>query len=191
MPKIALRAYNREISSLIDRGQTDEAVVHCQYILQTYPKHLETYRLLGKAYLEAHRHTEALDLFQRILAVVPDDFITNVGMSIIRGEEDDLTAAIWHMERAFESQPSNQAIQDELKHLYGRRDGQEPTKIRLTRGALCRMYARGNQNRQAIAEIKSILNENSRSTRPGSIACQDVFSLRYDSRCSGTLAENP
>ncbi len=159
MPKIALRAYNREISSLIDRGQTDEAVAHCQYILQTYPKHLETYRLLGKAYLEAHRHTEAMDLFQRILAVVPDDFITHVGMSIIRGEEDDLNAAIWHMERAFESQPSNQAIQDELKHLYGRRDGQEPTKIRLTRGALCRMYARGNQNRQAIAEIKSILNE--------------------------------
>ncbi len=49
-------------------------------------------------------------------------------MSIIRGEEENLNAAIWHMERAFEVQPSNQAIQDELKHLYGRRDGQEPTK---------------------------------------------------------------
>ena len=159
MPKIALRAYYREISSLIDRGQTDEAVAHCQYILQTYPKHLQTYRLLGKAYLEAHRNNEAIDLFNRVLAVVPDDFTTHVGMSIIRGEEDDLNASIWHMERAFETQPSNQAIQDELKHLYGRRDGQEPTKVRLTRGALCRMYARGNQTRQAIAEIKSILNE--------------------------------
>ncbi len=61
MPKLSLRAYNREISSLIDRGQTDEAVAHCQYILQTYPKHLETYRLLGKAYLEAHRNSEAID----------------------------------------------------------------------------------------------------------------------------------
>ncbi len=159
MPKITLRAYNREISSLIDRGLTDEAVAHCQYILQSYPKHLDTYRLLGKAYLEAHRHKEAVDLFQRVLAVVPDDFVTHVGMSIIRGEENDLEAAIWHMERAFEVQPSNQAIQDELKHLYGKRDGQEPQKIRLTRGALCRMYARGNQNRQAIAEIKSILHE--------------------------------
>lgn len=159
MPKITLRAYNREIGGLIDRGLTDEAVAHCQYILQTYPKHLDTYRLLGKAYLEAHRHKEAIDLFQRVLAVVPDDFVTHVGMSIIRGEEGDLDAAIWHMERAFEVQPSNQAIQDELKHLYGKRDGQEPQKIRLTRGALCRMYARGNQNRQAIAEIKSILHE--------------------------------
>ena len=159
MPKISLRAYNREISNLIDRGQTDEAVAHCQYILQTYPKHLESYRLLGKAYLEAHRYSEAIDIFQRVLAVVPDDFITHVGISIIRNDENNLDAAIWHMERAFEVQPSNQAIQDELKHLYGRRDGQEPLKIRLTRGALCRMYARGNQTRQAIAEIKSILTE--------------------------------
>jgi tetratricopeptide (TPR) repeat protein len=159
MPKISLRAYNREISNLIDRGQTDEAVAHCQYILQTYPKHLESYRLLGKAYLEAHHYSEAVDIFQRVLAVVPDDFITHVGMSIIRNDENNLDAAIWHMERAFEVQPSNQAIQDELKHLYGHRDGQEPQKIRLTRGALCRMYARGNQTRQAIAEIKSILTE--------------------------------
>ncbi len=159
MANISLRAYNREISNLIDRGQTDEAVAHCQYILQTYPKYIETYRLLGKAYLEGRQHKEAVDVFQRVLSVAPDDFITHVGMSIIREEEDNLAASIWHMERAFEVQPSNQAIQDELKHLYGKRDGEEPLKIRLTRGALCRMYARGNQYRQAVAEIKSLLVE--------------------------------
>ncbi len=159
MANISLRAYNREISNLIDRGQTDEAVAHCQYILQYYPKYIETYRLLGKAYLEGHHHPEAMDVFQRILTVAPDDFITQVGMSIIREDEGNLAASIWHMERAFESQPSNQAIQDELKHLYGKRDGEEPLKIRLTRGALCRMYARGNQYRQAVAEIKSLLAE--------------------------------
>ncbi len=159
MANISLRAYNREISNLIDRGQTDEAVAHCQYILQYYPKYIETYRLLGKAYLEGHHHPEAMDVFQRILTVAPDDFITQVGMSIIREDEGNLAASIWHMERAFETQPSNQAIQDELKHLYGKRDGEEPLKIRLTRGALCRMYARGNQYRQAVAEIKSLLAE--------------------------------
>jgi tetratricopeptide (TPR) repeat protein len=159
MANISLRAYNREISNLIDRGQTDEAVAHCQYILQYYPKYIETYRLLGKAYLEGHHHAEAMDVFQRILTVAPDDFITQVGMSIIREDEGNLAASIWHMERAFETQPSNQAIQDELKHLYGKRDGEEPLKIRLTRGALCRMYARGNQYRQAVAEIKSLLAE--------------------------------
>lgn len=159
MAQISLRAYNREISSLIDSGQIDEAIAHCQYILQTYPKYIETYRLLGKAYLEGQQHKEAIDVFQRVLTVAADDFITHVGMSIIREDEGKLDAAIWHMERAFEVQPSNQAIQDELKQLYGKRDGTEPQKIRLTRGALCRMYARGNQYRQAVAEIKSLLAE--------------------------------
>ncbi len=50
-------------------------------------------------------------------------------------------------------------IQDELRRLYGRRDGVEPPKLRLTRGALVRMYARGDLYRQAIAEAKAALAE--------------------------------
>ncbi len=53
MAKISLRAYNREIETLIERGQSEEAIAHCKFILKTYPKHIDTYRLLGKAFLEA------------------------------------------------------------------------------------------------------------------------------------------
>ncbi len=63
MAKVSLRAYNREIETLIDRGQFDEAIAHCRHILKTYPKHLETYRLLGKAYLESKRYGDAVDIF--------------------------------------------------------------------------------------------------------------------------------
>ncbi len=56
MAKISLRMYNREIEGLIEQGQRlDEAIAHCRHILKTYTKHLETYRLLGKSYLEAKR----------------------------------------------------------------------------------------------------------------------------------------
>lgn len=51
MSKVALRVYNREIETLIDQGHLEEAIAHCQHILKIYPKHLESYRLLGKAYL--------------------------------------------------------------------------------------------------------------------------------------------
>jgi tetratricopeptide (TPR) repeat protein len=105
MAKVSLRAYNREIETMIDRGQLDEAIAHCHHILKTFPKHLETYRLLGKTYLESKRHGDAADIFLRILASVPDDFVAQVGMSIIRDEENKLDDAIWHMERAFETQP--------------------------------------------------------------------------------------
>ncbi len=159
MSKVALRVYNREIETLIDQGHIDETIAHCQHILKLYPKHLETYRLLGKAYLEGRRYPDAADIFQRVLMTVPDDFISQLGMSIVCDEQKDLDGAIWHMERAFEVNPSNSGVQGELRRLYGRRDGLEPPKIRLTRGALAQMYTKGGQYQQAIAEIKSVLAE--------------------------------
>jgi len=159
MAKVSLRIYNREIERLVEQGQTDEAIAHCRHILKTFPKHLETYRLLGKAYLEARRYGEAVDIFGRLLMAVPDDFVAHVGLSIIRDEESKLDDAIWHMERAFEVQSSNAAIQAELQRLYGRRDGMEPPKIRMTRGALARIYVAGELYPQAIAEIRGVLAE--------------------------------
>ena len=159
MAKVSLRIYNREIESLIDQGNTNEAIAHCHHILKTFSKHLATYRLLGKAYLELKRYNEAVDIFGRVLMSVPDDFVSHVGMSIINDEENKLDDAIWHMERAFEAQPSNAAIQGELQRLYGRRDGMEPPKIRMTRGALAHMYVQGELYPQAIAEIRAVLSQ--------------------------------
>lgn len=159
MASISLRAYHRQIEEWIDQGLYDQAITHCRHILSFYPKCLETYRLLGKAFLESQKFGDANDIFQRILSSLPDDFISHVGMSIIREDESNLNEAIWHMERAFEMQPSNNAIQGELRRLYGRRDGIEPPKVNLNRSALARMYLKGNLHSQAIAEIRMALAE--------------------------------
>src|SRR5512142_1650706 len=159
MAKVSLRVYNQEIETMIDRGQLDEAIAHCKHILKTFPKHLQSYRLLGKAYLEYKRYPDAADIFARVLVAVPNDFVANVGMSIIRDEENKLDEAVWHMERAFEVQPSNAAIQSELQRLYGRRDGVAPPRIRMTRGALAQMYVQGELYPQAISEIKGVLKD--------------------------------
>ena len=159
---ISLRAYNREIEQLIDNGQFNESIAHCQFILSSFPKCIETYRVFGKSLLEQNKYSEALDLLTRVLSVFPDDFISHVGLSIIHEKQNNLNLAIWHMEQAFDVQPSNLAVQDELKRLFGKRDGEQPTKIRLTRGALVRMYARGELFQQAISEINAILIEDPR-----------------------------
>ncbi len=159
MAEIALRTYVKEIDEAIEQEQLDQAIALCRHVLETYPKNLETYRLLGKAYLEAKRYGDAADLFQRVLSAVPDDFVAHVGMSIVREDEGNLDASIWHMERAFETNPANPTIQQELRRLIGRRDGLEPHKVRLTRGALARMYAHGELYQQAVAELRSALNE--------------------------------
>jgi tetratricopeptide (TPR) repeat protein len=159
MAKIPLRTYIKDIETLIERGNTDEAIAHCRHILKTFPKFLDAYRMLGKAYLEAHHYNEAADVFKRVLMAAPDDFVSHVGLSIINDEQKKLEDTIWHMERAFETQPSNAAIQSELQRLYGRRDGMEPHKIRLTRGALAHMYVQGELYPQAIGEIRSVLSD--------------------------------
>jgi tetratricopeptide (TPR) repeat protein len=157
MAKISLRNYDHLIENLIENGQHDEAIAHCRHILQTFPKYIEVYRLLGKTYLEAKHYNEAVDIFQRVLMSVPDDFVSHVGLSIIADDQSKLDEAIWHMERAFETQPSNAAIQGELQRLFGRRDGVEPPKIRLTRGALAHMYVQGELYAQAVSEIRAVL----------------------------------
>ena len=134
MAQIPLREYLNGIEELIDGGQIDEALEHCRHILESYPKNIDTYRMMAKALLEAKRYGEAEDIFQRVLSSCPDDFVAHIGMSIIREEANDLDKAIWNMERAFETQPSNRAIQDELRRLYGKREGYAPPKVRLTRG---------------------------------------------------------
>lgn len=159
MPRISLRTYEKDIEEMIEQNQLNEAVAHCKHILQFFPKNISTYRILGKSFLEAKQYKETADIFTRVLTVYPDDFIAHAGMSIVRELENDLDAAIWHMQMAFDSQPSNIAIQEELKRLFDLRDGTHPEKIRLTRGALVRMYARGELYQQAIDEIKSALSE--------------------------------
>lgn len=159
MAKMSLRSYLKEVDSLIDRGENAEAIAHCKYILKIYPKYIPVYSLLGKAYLESQRYSEALDIFKRVLSVYPDDFIAHLSLSIIREGEENLDAAIFHMERAYEVEPANAGIQNELRRLYGRRDGAIPPRVRLTRGALVRMYERGELYRQAIAEIRAALTE--------------------------------
>ena len=159
MAGISLRSYQRDIERLIESGRTEEALAHCRYILQFFPRNVGVYRLMGKAYLERQNFTEAADVLQRVLSVIPEDFVSHVGMSMVREDEGNLDEAIGHMERAYEIQPANGAIQDELRRLYERRDGVQPPKIRLNRGALARMYAKGNLNQQAIAEGRAALAE--------------------------------
>jgi len=159
MAKINLRAYLREIEEMVDSGRYAETIAHCRYILEHFPKHVASYRLLGKALLESRRFGDAADIFQRVLSCIPDDFIAHLGMSIIREDEGNLDAAIWHMERSFEVQPSNAAVQAELRRLYGRRDGLVPPKVHLTRGALARMSAKSRLFSQAITELRAALSE--------------------------------
>ncbi len=157
---VNLRSYLQEIETYVEQNQNDQAITHCLNILKKYPNSVDTLRLLGQAYLESKKIPESIDCFEKVIAIVPDDFVSHVAFSSIKEEERDLDSAIYHMELAFDSQPSNIIVQEELKRLISKRDGSAPEKISLSRGALIRMYAKGELFQQAINEINAALLTN-------------------------------
>lgn len=157
MPELTLHEYTQEIERMVERGSYDEAIAHCRHILEQYPKYIEPYRLLGQAAFDRDDLQVATDMFTRILSANPSDFVARAGLAVVYDKEGSLKDAVWQMERAFEIEPGNAAIQEELRKLYGRRDGVVPDKVPLTRGALARLYMNGELYTEAIAELRAML----------------------------------
>ncbi len=159
MPDIRLQDYTAKIKELIRNGSFDEAIAHCQHILRHYPKFIEVYCLLGEACLEKGMYREAIEFFQRTLSADPENFIARVGLGVIYGEQGALPEAIWQMERAFELAPGNAEVRHELQRLYAQRNGGEKPRLKLTPGALARLYARNGSYERAIQEFRAILRQ--------------------------------
>lgn len=159
MGRIALHDYLRQIEGLLDDDRLEEAAAHCYSILQQQPRHVATYRLFGRALLEKQEYRHAIDIFQRVLSADPEDLFAHAGLAEAYRRSGDMPRSIWHMERAFEIEPYNRAVQLELRELYELRDGFAPEQVTLTRAALARIYVRGGHNRLAADELQVLLTD--------------------------------
>ena len=158
MPEtINLRAYLARLEEHLRAHATDEVVHHCRHILQYFPKHVDTYRLLGRALLYNARWDEASAVLLRVLAVYPDDYVAHLGLAEVYGERNKGNDAIWHLERAFEHEPNNEELIASLRDLYKRFRGAEYGKIQLTAGAIARQYGRNGLYEQAIDTLRQTL----------------------------------
>jgi tetratricopeptide (TPR) repeat protein len=159
MQKIPLRVFYRTIDDLILNQQSDAAISRAKYLLQKFPKNLSVYRLLGKAFLDKQDFENAEFIFNKILAIDPDDFVSHIGLSIISQNFGDLEKAQISMMLAYELQPSNESLQNEVKRLHESRTDAALNKIRMTRGTLIKMYSRSQLADQTIAEARLGIQE--------------------------------
>ncbi|MFQ5886321.1 MAG: tetratricopeptide repeat protein, partial [Anaerolineae bacterium] len=159
MVEIGLGEYCDEVKELIKAQSIDEAIAICRHILERFPKYIMPYRLLGEAALEREEYDEAASLFTRVLGANPEDVIAHVGLAVVHDGKKELEEAIWHLERAFELAPGNTEIRQELKRLYGEREGVEPPRVKLTPAALARLYLREGLYDRAITELRPLLKE--------------------------------
>jgi tetratricopeptide (TPR) repeat protein len=159
MPDIRLQDYTSKIRDLIENGRHDEAIAHGQQILHHYPMHVETYSQLGEAFLEKGFPQEATELFQRALSADPENLTSRAGLGMIYDKQGMLPDATWQMERAFALGPGNLEVRRELSRMYAERDGTPEARIKLTRDALGRLYARNGLYERAITEFRAVLRK--------------------------------
>ncbi len=157
MPEISLPNYENEIDQLVEQARYLEALAHIRHLLSQYPHYAGAYYLLGKALLEADLHDLAADMFRRALSADPEMLIARIGLSIAHERRNDLGAAIWNLERAMELDLGNDDIAEELRRMYGRRDGEELDHVPQTRAGLARLYLRAHRYGRAVHELRSLL----------------------------------
>jgi len=159
MTEISLREYTNRIRETLRAGKPAEAIEMCRHVLHHHPKYVGTYVLLGQALLDQNDYEQAGDILTLVLSADPENLVAYVGMSMAHENAHMLDEAIWDMERAFEINPNNVGIREELMRLRGQRDGIGRYRIKLTSGALGRLYAQGDLYTRAIQEFETVLRQ--------------------------------
>ncbi len=159
MPQVSLKEYAASIAQMIQGGNVDNAIVHCRHVLSYYPKYLPAYQLLAHACLEKGDLAHASHFFQCVLSVDPEDADAWMNLALLSDDLGELEQATWLMERAFDVVPGNSQVRNHLRQLYTRRDGIERTRVKLSGGALARLYAVGGFHRKAAEELHKLLQD--------------------------------
>ncbi len=155
---VTLEAYADENRALIHNGRNDEAIAICKHILHYYPKHIDSYRQLGEAYLAKDEFDPAMNMFRRVLSADPENVIAYVGLASVFEKQHLIDEAVWHLERAYEMAPGNFEIHKELLRQYSE-VGKPRQRLKLTSGGLARLYDQEGLYSQAIQELRGIVGE--------------------------------
>ncbi|MCU0499657.1 MAG: tetratricopeptide repeat protein [Anaerolineae bacterium] len=155
MSEISLKAYQAELTDLLQQGRTDEVVRHCRHILEKYPKNVEVYRLMARALRS--QSAEAAQIYRRVLSVFPDDAEAHEALSLYYQAQRKGNEAIWHLERAYEQNPNQRAIQAALTELYRQYRGMEVTRFQLTARAVALQHLRSGLYSKAIDTLQKAL----------------------------------
>jgi len=157
MADLTLLGQGQEALRLLDAHQPLQATMICRRILESFPKHIGTYVILGQILAQTRRADEALDLFQRVLGADPENLAAFTQMAGIYEQRGQVQEAVWHWQRAFELSPGNQQVRDALQRLVATNEMEISEPFKLTRAALARVYLRGQLYAQAVRELSDLV----------------------------------
>jgi tetratricopeptide (TPR) repeat protein len=109
------RAYRRQ-------GRRDAAQRLCLRGLERHPSLVEAHALLALLYFEAGDRVQAADEWSLVLRLDPSNFEALRGLGYYYLEQDDLSRARRHLERAALLRPGDRAVQEALRLVRERQD---------------------------------------------------------------------
>jgi len=171
MQQVSLRDYCEDASSFIQSGEPQKAIQITRHILRHYPRHVESYRLLGQALLALGIYHEAARQFRRVLSADPEDVSSRVGLAEVHQSNGNLDRATWHMQRAVDLSPGVSDLRVRLGQLNDARRGDgAPEATQITRAALGRIHLRSGLHDKAVQEFKAVLESD-----PGRVDVQTAL----------------
>ena len=159
MADVTLRAYKEEIDQMLEDARYLEAFAHLRHLLSQHPRYSDAYYLLGKMLLDTDQPELAVDMFRRVLNAKPEDVLARIGLGVAYQELNNNKAALWNLELAFENEPGNAELAQEIAQLRGQEGGVEPDYVPLTRPGLAQLYLKAGNYRRAVTELRKILEE--------------------------------
>ncbi|MBM3187335.1 MAG: tetratricopeptide repeat protein [Chloroflexi bacterium] len=159
MVDLTLTGQYERAMSLVRASEHTEALAVCRRILETYPRHIGSYGVLGQVCLQMGEHEVAANLFRRVLSADPENILAYASLGAIYEERGLLHEAVWQLERAFELSPANAELRRALVQLYRATHLREAGRVRMTRGGLARAYLQGWLYPKAIGELRSVLRD--------------------------------
>ncbi|MGH2459473.1 MAG: tetratricopeptide repeat protein [Chloroflexota bacterium] len=118
-----LRDLSRKADLAIRLGAIEYASDLCVHVLSQFPGDLRTRTLLGQAFLEQSKLSEACQQFDRVLELDPENVAALSADGVAHSAAGQLNAAVRAFERAYELNPGNTQVRDSLSRLYAQRDG--------------------------------------------------------------------
>jgi tetratricopeptide (TPR) repeat protein len=159
MVDLTLRGQFEQARQEATEGDLSVALATCRRILETFPRHIQSYAVLGQVCLQVGERQMAADLFRRVLGANPEHALAYASLGAIYEERGLLEEATWQYQRAFELSPRNTAIREALQRLYAEHSLQAAQRVTMTRGGLARTYMRGHLWAKAIGELRQILDQ--------------------------------
>jgi tetratricopeptide (TPR) repeat protein len=159
MSERSLREYLDLAKQYIASESYPQAIDVLRHVLHYYPKAIEGYVLLGQACLEHGDVREAVELFQRALSADPENITAWIGLASAYEHDGLQDLTIWHLERAFELDPTHSGLRKMLQEFYMQRHNIKELRVKLNSAALGRVYLRGGLYQQAISELRAVMNQ--------------------------------